>query len=71
MIKRITSLDHPIVKHLTKLRINSDYRHEHQSAVIEGAFDLQLGCKANSPLWLNLFFAVGTKNLHIALIQSS
>jgi TrmH family RNA methyltransferase len=35
-IKRITSTNHPLVKHLTKLRQNRDYRYEHQSLVIEG-----------------------------------
>lgn len=36
MIRRITSVQHPIVKHLVKVRHNRDYRHEHQSLVIEG-----------------------------------
>lgn len=36
MFKTLTSLQHPLVKHLVKLRKNSDYRHEHQSVVIEG-----------------------------------
>jgi RNA methyltransferase, TrmH family len=33
----IKSLQHPLIKHLVKLRKNSDYRHEHHSAFIEGA----------------------------------
>lgn len=32
----ITSLQHPAVKHLVKLRHNRDYREEHGSAIIEG-----------------------------------
>lgn len=36
MYKKITSLQHPVIKHLTKLRVNSDYRFEHHSAVVEG-----------------------------------
>jgi RNA methyltransferase, TrmH family len=38
MIKEhvITSLQHPFVKHLVKLRINSDYRYQQQSVVLEG-----------------------------------
>lgn len=36
MAKNITSLQHPIVKHLVHLHQNRDYREEHQSAVIEG-----------------------------------
>lgn len=35
-IKRITSLQHPLVKHLVKLRHNRDYREEHGSVLIEG-----------------------------------
>jgi TrmH family RNA methyltransferase len=36
MIKKIQSLQHPLVKHLIKLRQNSDYRIDHKSVVIEG-----------------------------------
>lgn len=35
-MKRITSGNHPLVKHLVKLRQNRDYRYEHRSLVIEG-----------------------------------
>jgi TrmH family RNA methyltransferase len=35
-IKEITSLQNPMIKHFVKLRQNGDYRHEHQTAVIEG-----------------------------------
>lgn len=35
-IKEVTSLQNPMIKHFVKLRQNGDYRHEHQSAVIEG-----------------------------------
>ena len=36
MNHEITSLVHPIVKHLVKLRQNTDYRYDHQSVIIEG-----------------------------------
>jgi TrmH family RNA methyltransferase len=36
MIKKITSLQHSLVKHLVKLRKNSDYRFEHKTVVVEG-----------------------------------
>lgn len=35
-MKEITSLQHPLVKHLVKLRQNSDYRYDHHALVIEG-----------------------------------
>ena len=35
-MRKLTSLDHPIVKHLAKLRLNRDYRYEHKSLVIPG-----------------------------------
>lgn len=35
-MKEITSLQHPLVKHLVRLRQNHDYREEHQTAFIEG-----------------------------------
>ena len=36
MIKRLTSIQHPLVKHLVKLRQNRDYRYNEQSLLIEG-----------------------------------
>jgi len=36
MIKHVTSVQHPIVKHLVKLRQNRDYRYDQQSVLIEG-----------------------------------
>jgi RNA methyltransferase, TrmH family len=35
-MKMITSVDHPMVKHTAKLRLNRDYRYEHESLVIPG-----------------------------------
>lgn len=35
-MKKVTSGNHPLVKHIVKLRQNRDYRYEHQSLVIEG-----------------------------------
>jgi TrmH family RNA methyltransferase len=37
----LTSLQHPLVKHLVKLRLDSAYRHEHQALVLEGAKPIQ------------------------------
>lgn len=36
MVKKVTSLQHPVVKHLVKLRQNRDYRYEYQTLVLEG-----------------------------------
>lgn len=36
MIKELSSLQHPLVKHLAKLQHNRDYRYEHHSVVVEG-----------------------------------
>ncbi len=36
-MKEITSLQHPLIKHLAKLRQNSDYRYDHHSMIIEGS----------------------------------
>ena len=36
MNKQLTSLQHPIVKHLVKLRQNCDYRYDHQAVIVEG-----------------------------------
>lgn len=36
MKREISSLQHPLVKHLVKLRHDSDYRYEQRSVVIEG-----------------------------------
>jgi len=36
MLRRLTSIQHPIVKHLVKLRQNRDYRYDHKSIVVEG-----------------------------------
>lgn len=35
-MKEISSLQHPLVKHLVKLRQNNDYRYDHHSLLIEG-----------------------------------
>lgn len=48
MIKEITSLQHPKVKHLVKLQQSSRYRNEQRSVVIEGKIlvrELCPGCK--------------------------
>lgn len=44
-MKRITSSNHPLVKHLVKLRQNRDYRYEHQSVVVEGIKPVEELCR--------------------------
>lgn len=39
--RSISSLQHPLVKHLVKLRADSTYRYEHQSLVLEGLKPIQ------------------------------
>jgi TrmH family RNA methyltransferase len=36
MIKKIASLQHPLVKHFVRLRQNRDYRYEHRGVIIDG-----------------------------------
>lgn len=36
MIRKLNSLQHPLVKHFVKLRQNHDYRLEHRSVIIDG-----------------------------------
>lgn len=36
MLKQLTSVQHPLIKHLVKVRQNSDYRYDHASVLIEG-----------------------------------
>lgn len=36
MLKQLSSASHPLVKHLVKLRQNSDYRYEHHCVMVEG-----------------------------------
>jgi len=36
MLKHISSVQHPLVKHLVKLRQNRDYRYDHHSLLVEG-----------------------------------
>lgn len=45
MAKIITSLQHPLVKHLVKLRDNRNYRLEQKSAMIEGKTVIEEVCK--------------------------
>lgn len=41
MIRTLTSLQHPIIKHVVKLRQNHDYREECSSVVVEGIKPIQ------------------------------
>ncbi|MBA2728763.1 MAG: RNA methyltransferase [Parachlamydiaceae bacterium] len=47
--RHITSVNHPLVKHLVKLRQNSSYRQEQQSVVIEGIKPVAEICLQHSP----------------------
>lgn len=49
-MKRITSLQHPLVKHFVKLRHNRDYREEHGSVVIDGSKMVAEVCSAPKTL---------------------
>lgn len=49
MTKQISSLQHPLIKHWIKLRKNSDYRHEHKSALIEGLKLVDEICQTTTP----------------------
>lgn len=41
MLKTISSVQHPLVKHFVRVRQNSDYRYEHNSIVVEGCKPIQ------------------------------
>ncbi len=47
MIKKISSAQNPLIKHLVRLRHNRDYRYEHQSIVVEGKKIITELCKDN------------------------
>lgn len=40
-MKQLTSLQHPLIKHLVKLRQNRDYRYDHHTALVEGVKMIQ------------------------------
>lgn len=44
-MQNISSAQHPLIKHLAKLRQNKDYREEHKQIVIEGRKMVQEVCK--------------------------
>jgi TrmH family RNA methyltransferase len=52
MMKQITSLQHPLVKHLAKLRHNTDYRYDHHRVVIEGDKVVAEVCRDIPPITL-------------------
>lgn len=49
MVRTIVSLQHPLVKHLIKLRQNRDYRYEHHTLLIEGLKPVQEVCEHLRP----------------------
>lgn len=46
----LSSLQHPLVKHLVKLRTDSGYRQEHQALVLEGLKPVQELCKLTTKI---------------------
>jgi len=48
-LRQLTSLQHPLVKHLVKLRQNHDYRIDHQSVVVEGIKPVTELCQLLKP----------------------
>lgn len=49
MVRTIVSLQHPLVKHLVKLRQNRDYRYEHHTLLVEGLKPVQEVCEHLKP----------------------
>lgn len=49
MVRRITSVQHELVKHLVKLRQNHDYRYDHQTLVIDGIKPVKEICSSIRP----------------------
>lgn len=49
MRKEIQSLHHPLIKHLVKVRQNSDYRYDHQTCVVEGVKLVHELCRTTIP----------------------
>lgn len=49
MLKKITSSQHPLVKHFVKLRQNRDYREEQQRIIVEGIKPLKELCAKVKP----------------------
>lgn len=52
MIRRITSVQHELVKHLVKLRQNHDYRYDHQTIVVDGIKPVREICSKIKPKML-------------------
>jgi TrmH family RNA methyltransferase len=44
-MKTITSVNHPIIKHIVKLRQNRDYRYDQERVVVEGVKPIEELCK--------------------------
>lgn len=62
-MRRITSLQHPLVKHLVKLRQNRDYRYDQQSVLVEGVKPVHEVCGHLHPTllvaWHESLFPLG------------
>lgn len=63
-MNEISSLQHPLVKHLVKIRQNSSYRYDHQSIVIEGKKPVLEACqRTKAKIILTCHPNLLTKNL--------
>jgi RNA methyltransferase, TrmH family len=60
MINTITSLQHPLIKHLVKLREKKRYRYQQKKFLVEGLKPLKEICSKASPL--NLFVSEGLES---------
>lgn len=62
-MRRITSVQHPLVKHLVKLRQNRDYRYDHQGVMVEGVKPVHEVCSHLKPTlliaWDETLFPLG------------
>lgn len=75
MIRRVTSLQHELVKHLVKLRQNHDYRVDHQTLLIEGIKPIKEICgniKAKTLVaWDETLISKGMKADDIVLVSEN
>lgn len=73
MIRKLSSMDHSHVKHLAKLRLNRDYRYEHQSVIVAGikpVMELISHCHVKSLLaYDETFIPQGVKADEIFLVD--
>jgi RNA methyltransferase, TrmH family len=73
MPKEISSLQHPLVKHLVRLRQNRDYREEHQSVMVEGTALVREVCQQHPAKLImtydETFLPAGVKAEEVVLVN--